>query len=100
MVVTTSPKEADLSVEKAISMGTEYGLRYVSRRNKSIEYFLDNVDPQVFVVNDSHGLSYYEKGKNEAFFHPNMAFLRIKSLKKGGKNSLMEVCGLHTGMSP
>lgn len=99
MIITTSLHEDDFHVEKAISIGMKYGLQYVSRQNRSLEYLFDHTDPEVFVVNESRGLSYYERGKNEAFFHPNMAFLRIKNLKKGEKDSLIEVCHLSAGMS-
>ena len=99
MTVTTSSRVNDKLEEKAVSVAERYGLRYVPRQNRSLSYLLGNIDPQIFVVNEARGLSYYENGKSEAFFHPNMAFPRIKNMERGERDSLVEVCGLGEGMS-
>ena len=99
MVITTSITASKRLTEKAISIGEKYNIPYIPRRERSLEYIFEHCDRQVFVVNDRHGLSVYESGKQEAFFHPNMAFLRMKNLMNGGKDSLAEVCALHTGLS-
>ena len=83
MTVTTSSRVSDKLEEKAISVAERYGLQYVPRQNRSLSYLLENIDQQIFVVNEARGLSYYEKDKSEAFFHPNMAFLRIKNMERG-----------------
>ena len=49
---------------------------------------LEHKDAQIFVVNNQRGLSYYEKGHDEIFFHPNMAMHRIKQIKSGQSDSL------------
>ena len=99
MTVTTSSRVNDKLEEKAISVAERYGLQYVPRQNRSLSYLLENIDQQIFVVNEARGLSYYESGKSEAFFHPNIAFLRIKNMERGERDSLVEVCGLGEGMS-
>ncbi len=99
MIITTSISESERLTEKAVSIGLRHKLLYVPRQGRSLQTLYDNYDTQVFVVNARHGISFYEKGKQEAFFHPNMAFLRIQNLKKGGKDSLLEVCGLYPDMS-
>lgn len=99
MIVTTSSRGRDKLEGKAVSVAERYGMRYVPRKNRSLSYLLDNIDPQIFVVNEARGLSYYEKDKSEAFFHPNMAFLSIKNMEKGKRDSLVEVCRLGEGMS-
>jgi hypothetical protein len=60
---------------------------------------LENIDPQILVANNMRGVSYYERDKGEAFFHPNMAFQRIINLKKGGCDSMAAACKLERGMS-
>ena len=99
MVITTSITASKRLIDKAISIGEKYDIPYIPRRERSLEQLFEHDDRQVFVVNDRHGLSVYESGKQEAFFHPNMAFLRMKNLMNGGKDSLSEVCGLRSGMS-
>ena len=99
MIVTTSSNETQSLVEKAWNLSSKFGIEYHSRKNKSLEYLLENVDSQIFVVNNMRGLSYYERGKDEAFFHPNMAFHRILNLKKGCQDSMAAECKLESGMS-
>ena len=95
MIVTAS---SGLLAEKALRISRELGADYHPRRGKPLEYLL-GIAPQVFVVNNMRGLSYYERGKSEAFFHPNMAFQRIAGLKKGCRDNMAEACGLKAGAS-
>lgn len=98
MIVTTSSKDERL-IEKALRFSEEYGMPYRVRGEKSLAYLYETEDPQVFVVNHNRGLSYYEEGKSEAFFHPNMAFHRLRNLRQGGSDMLAAVCGLEPGMT-
>jgi len=98
MIVTTSSKDERL-IEKALRFSEEYGISYRVRGEKSLAYLYATEDPQVFVVNHHRGLSYYEEGKGEAFFHPNMAFHRMRNLRQGGTDMLAAVCGLEPGMT-
>jgi hypothetical protein len=98
MIVTTSSKDERL-IEKALRFSETYGIPYRVRGEKSLAYLYETEDPQVFVVNHNRGLSYYEEGKSEAFFHPNMAFHRLRNLRQGGSDMLAVVCGLEPGMT-
>ena len=97
MIVTTSSKDERL-IEKAVAFSEKYGIPYRVRGEKSLAYLFETEDPQVFVVNHKRGLSYYEPEKNEAFYHPNMAFQRLNVLQSGGTDCLTNVCGLERGM--
>ena len=101
MIVTTASNETQSLTDKARRLSAKYQIEYYPRKKeaKSLAYMLENIDPQIFVVNNMRGVSYYERGKDEAFFHPNMAFQRIINLKKGGKDSMAEACKLEPGMS-
>ncbi len=98
MIVTTSSRDERL-IEKALRFSETYGIPYRVRGEKSLAYLYETEDPQVFVVNHNRGLSYYEEGKSEAFFHPNMAFHRLRNLRQGGSDMLASVCGLEPGMT-
>ena len=98
MILTTSSKDERL-IEKAVRLSETYGIPYRIRGEKSLAYLFETEDTQVFVVNHRRGLSYYEPGKAEAFYHPNMAFQRLKILKNGGTDCLTTVCGLERGMT-
>ena len=98
MIVTTSSRDERL-IEKALRFSEKYGIPYRVRGEKSLAYLYGTEDRQVFVVNHNRGLSYYEEGKSEAFFHPNMAFHRLRNLRQGGIDMLAAVCGLEPGMT-
>ena len=98
MIVTTSSKDERL-IEKALRFSEKYGIPYRVRGEKSLAYLYETESPQVFVVNHSRGLSYYEEGKREAFFHPNMAFHRMRNVRQGEGDMLAAVCGLEPDMT-
>lgn len=98
MIVTTSSKDERL-IEKALRFSETYKIPYRVRGEKSLAYLYETESPQVFVVNHSRGLSYYEEGKREAFFHPNMAFHRMRNVRQGDGDMLASVCGLEPGMT-
>jgi len=99
MIITTSANKNEALVEKALSLSCKYGIEYYARQGNSIEYLLKTVDPQIFVVNNMRGLSYYSEGAREAFYHPNMAAHRIANLRKGYPDSMAAACKLEPGMS-
>jgi len=99
MIITTAFDEADLLVSKARQLSLETGIPYYPRRKKSLKFFLDQICSQVLVMNFRRGLSYFERTDEEVFFHPNMAFHRIKQLNSGQKDSLVTACKLEAGMT-
>ena len=96
--MTTSIDGTEALVKEAKILASALEIDYVPRDKKSIGYILQHCSPQVFVVNAHRGLSFYDQGEQEIFFHPNMALLRIKQLEQGFKDSLVTVCGLKPGM--
>lgn len=99
MIITTAGNDTPYLIEKSLRLSAKYGIKYHIRRGKSLKYLLENIDSQIFVVNNMRGLSYYEKDGEEHFYHPNMAFHRIMNLKKGYTDSMAEACKLESGMT-
>ena len=99
MITTTAGNETQVLIDKAMSLSSELGIEYYPRQGKSLKYLLANIDSQIFVVNNMRGLSYYERDSDEAFYHPNMVFLRLINLKKGYSDNMAEACKLESGMS-
>lgn len=99
MIITTAFDETEDLITKAHELSKKLRIPYYRRYKKTVKYLLDQVDPEIFVVNNQRGLSYYQKGKEEVFFHPNMSMHRIKQLSKGQKDSLVTACQLREGMS-
>jgi len=98
MVVTTSNDETAELVERAQKLARSLETQFFKREKRTLKALLQ-LSPEVFVVNSHRGLSYYKESPEEVFFHPNMAFLRIKQLRDGQQDTLVSVCGLEPGMS-
>lgn len=98
MIITTS-RENEVLVSRAIRISEKYGIRYVERGKRSIADMTINEDPEVFVANGSHGLSFFAKDHPEAFYHPSMSKLRIIAIKNGGLDALTKNGGLSSGMT-
>jgi 16S rRNA (guanine1516-N2)-methyltransferase len=82
MIITTSVHPSPSLIEKAQSMSAKYGIEYFLREKKSVEYFHQHVDNDVFVVNNMRGVSFYKEESCECFFHLNMAYHRLINLKR------------------
>ncbi|MCL1951003.1 MAG: class I SAM-dependent methyltransferase [Turicibacter sp.] len=98
MLITTSLDEAPLLVDQAKSLATAMNIDYTPRNRRTIGALLKTASPHLFVVNAHRGLNYYNGDEHGVFFHPNMAFLRIKQLERGQKDSFVTACGLEAGM--
>lgn len=99
MIITTAFDETEELIAKAKALSDSLQIPYVVRNKKTVKYLLEHVDAHIFVVNNQRGLSYYEQGHEEIFFHPNMAMHRIKQIKSGQSDSLMTACHLQEGMT-
>jgi len=99
MIITTAFDATDFLVAKAKQLSLETKIPYYPRQKKSLKFLLDQVCSQVLVMNFRRGLSYFERADEEVFFHPNMAFHRIKQLNQGQKDSLVTACQLAAGMT-
>ena len=99
MIITTAFDETEYLLTQARNLSNEYGLPFVPRQKRTIKSMLETTDPQIFVANSLRGLSYYEKGKQEVFFHPNLAFQRIAQSTNGQSDGLLSACGMEKGMT-
>jgi len=99
MIITTAFDETPLLLKQAKQLADEFSIEFVSRNKRTIKAMLESVDSQIFVTNSLRGLSFYELGKEEVFFHPNMAKQRINQLKNQRIDSMIQACGLETGMT-
>ncbi|MDE5977881.1 MAG: class I SAM-dependent methyltransferase [Turicibacter sp.] len=99
MIITTAFDETEALVRKAKSLSESLNILYVPRSKKTVKFLLEHIDSQVFVINNQRGLSYYELGQEEVFFHPNMAMHRMKQIKNGQLDSLVTACRLKEGMT-
>ncbi|MCS7175706.1 class I SAM-dependent methyltransferase [Pseudothermotoga sp.] len=89
--VTTSHKPAKEQVLKARRLAEELGLPYLSRKNHSnLLSFVG--DDYCYVVESDRIVVKYKNGS--LFFHPSTAKVRMRNIKKGLKDHLIECLGL------
>ncbi len=91
-MVTTSHKPRYEQVLKARELARELGVEYVSRRHLPEKLEEEKVD-FYYVVEAGGKLVIKWKG-GELFFHPSVAKIRMKNLKNGGRDYLIEALKL------
>lgn len=97
-IVTTGRKISPDSVTLAQAAATRLQIPYVERRTAGLpalkaKYGVD------FVLVAKQGLLTLETPGGELFFHPNMAHLRLKNLRGGDPDRMVDAMGLAPGMS-
>lgn len=96
MLVTTARKPSKAMEAEAGEIAAAHGIQCLPRGNRSLESLISEFGT-VFVLSDRH-LSCYTSG-GELFFHPNMAAVRIRLLRQGKEDKMLEICELSPGDS-
>lgn len=96
MIITTARKPSPLIIDTAITTAINYGLEYVPRDNKDLHSLINSSGP--VLVYKQNGLSCFTEA-GELFFHPNMAAMRIRNLREGEDDKMLNVCELEQGGS-
>jgi ubiquinone/menaquinone biosynthesis C-methylase UbiE len=98
-VAVTTTREADENLEyKAKGISEELNISYIKRGNLSIEKTIlkEGFDYLLVVERDKIVI----KGEDSTlFWHPNMSELKIKSIRKGNKEAIIEATKLEEGNS-
>ncbi|MFF2479444.1 class I SAM-dependent methyltransferase [Paenibacillus sp. NPDC058071] len=98
MIVTTSDKPSTAALEKAKRLAEELGGRYVRRGRYTLRQLADQHSEERLIAVTEKEVRFYE-GQTEQplFFHPSMAFVRVKRLRKGDSDPLIELSGCREG---
>lgn len=100
VLVTTTREGSTELINKAIKISEELDIKFIERENCSLEKIIEdsNYDIEYLLVVERDRLIL--KGKDsDLFWHPNMAELKIKSIKNSNKESVMEAMKLQSGDS-
>ena len=97
-IVTTERKVKEESRALARQTAAALQLPFIPRGAASIEGLRKAYDVD-FVLVAKKGQLMLETPEGELFFHPNMAHLRVKNLRLGKKDHMVEAMGLQPGMS-
>ena len=101
-IATTGRREQNSSTELAIDAAIRLQIPFVERRDRSIEELARIYEVDSLIVakkNSLRLLTLDERGEiSEIFFHPSTAHLRIKMLRAGGVDRMIEAMELREGM--
>ncbi|RKP56946.1 SAM-dependent methyltransferase [Cohnella endophytica] len=97
MIVTTTERPQESTVEKAVQLAAELQSVYVPRGNKTIRALrvLRNID-EVLIVGPAD-IRLVQEGQHLFYYHPSMALVRLKRLRDGGNDTLLTVTGASPG---
>lgn len=101
-IATTGRREQSASIELALEASSRLGIKFVERKDRSIEALAREFGVDSIVMakkNSLRLLTIDERNEiSEIFFHPSTAHLRIKQLRAGGGDRMIEAMSLTEGM--
>lgn len=95
-IVTTGYRRILADVKRAQATAEELGLPYVARERISYDELRSVHGVSHLLVAKQGGLRLVTEA-GELFFHPNMAYIRVKNLRKGLDDHLLEAMALRAG---
>ncbi|MBM7563388.1 class I SAM-dependent methyltransferase [Paenibacillus sacheonensis] len=99
MIVTTAQKPTPEQTAYAQAIAAELEGRFVPRKQDSLQLLGRKYEDPVLLVADDRGLRYYEDSKEPLYFHPSMAYVRVKRMRKGERDPLIALTGCLPGDS-
>ena len=100
LIVTTALKPAPDLIERATVLGRDLNAPVVARRNDGLAVlFARAPDADRVLIVQRDRLVLGRRDGATFFYHPNMAYLRLGNLLRGGRDLLIEAAGLQPGES-
>lgn len=96
-IATTGNKNKESQIKLAKETAEKLGIRYNPRGNASLDVLREQSGAQNILVARS-GQLLLETPAGQMFFHPSMAHLRIKNLRQGKGDHLLEAMAIKPGM--
>lgn len=98
MIVTTAPSPTARTIEQAKRLAAELAATFAPRRRLSISKLLaSSGDQRAIIVTDDEIRFYDGEEMPPLYFHPSMAFIRVKRLRKGESDPMIELSGCRPG---
>ncbi len=97
-VVTTVRKENSDLIDKAKSIANQLDIKYIKRNNVGIAKIKEEYRTNYVIIIKKDKIV-LDLPEGEMFFHPNMAQVRIKRLRYGGNDNMLDAMQLEKGMS-
>ncbi|GLX68144.1 class I SAM-dependent methyltransferase [Paenibacillus glycanilyticus] len=98
MIVTTADKPSQKALATAKRLAEELSAKYVVRGRQTLRQLAEKMEPIRMVVVTEKEVRFYD-GQTESplYFHPSMAFVRVKRLRRGETDPLVELTGCEPG---
>lgn len=98
MIVTTAPSPAARTIGQAKRLAAELSASYVPRRGASVRKLIAGSGDNRAIVVTEREIRFYDGDEAPPlYFHPSMAFIRVKRLRKGDTDPLIELSGCRPG---
>lgn len=98
MIITTAPSGTAKAWEQAKRLGSELHATVAPRRGMSVKKLLEaSGDSRVMIVTDTETRYYGSPDEPPLYFHPSMAFIRVKRLRKGESDPLIQISRCEPG---
>ncbi|MHA6483998.1 class I SAM-dependent methyltransferase [Paenibacillus sp. strain BS8-2] len=98
MIVTTAPSPSGRTIEQAKRLANELLAVYMSRRGASVRKLLaQSEDHRALIVTENEIRFYDNEESPPLYFHPSMAFVRVKRLRKGESDPMIDISGCRPG---
>lgn len=98
MIITTAPRPSERVWQQAKKLGEQLKAGVLPRRGLSIHKLLTlSGDSRVIIVTETETRYYEHAEEPPLYFHPSMAFVRVKRLRKGEQDPLIELSGCMPG---
>ncbi|MCF6093128.1 class I SAM-dependent methyltransferase [Microaerobacter geothermalis] len=98
MILTSSHNISEEILKQLEYLQSEPFFTYVPRRDRSIRQMMKDYNSEIILVVTEDGLKLYGLHWDQPFFfHPSSAVFRIKRLKHGDNDTMVESCQLQTG---
>jgi len=100
VIVTTTAKPSSSAMDQASRLAVELSAKLVARGNLTVRKLITlSTDEQLIVVTEQEVRYYDGQAETPLYFHPSMAFVRVKRLRKGESDPLIQLSGCIEGDS-
>lgn len=97
LAVTTSKQERPAEQAEALALAIELGAEYRPRRRRSLARFIAEEELDAAIAVQAGQPVWRDRAGAEFRWHPNMAIGRLRALRSGASDRLLEFAGIRAG---
>ena len=98
LIVTTGRKSRESDIQLAINSAQKLSIEFLPRSNDSFDKILRESGVDGILIANQNSIRLHTP-KQEFFFHPSLAHVRIKNLREGRGDRMIDAMQLESGMS-